>query len=149
MNPKKLLIFTLDELRYALYLPVVEKVFRAVEITPLPRAPAIIYGVVNIQGRIIPVVNVRRRFRLPEREIELDDQMILAHTPRWTVALLADSIDGVKEFHKEDLAPARDLLPGLEYVEGVLKVPNGMVLIHDLDAFLSLDEEEKLDEAMK
>lgn len=59
---------TLDGQRYALSLAQVERVIRAVEITPLPQAPEIITGVINVRGRVIPVVDIRKRFRLPVRE---------------------------------------------------------------------------------
>jgi purine-binding chemotaxis protein CheW len=69
-----LVVFTLDARRYAVPLSTVERIIRAVEITPLPQAPEIVLGVINVQGRIIPVVNTRKRFRLPECDIRLSDQ---------------------------------------------------------------------------
>jgi purine-binding chemotaxis protein CheW len=116
--------------------------------TPLPKAPEIVIGVINIQGRIIPVFNIRRRFHLPEREIELSDQLIIANTARRTVALVVDTVDGVIERLSEEVTPADQVLPRIEYVEGIVKLENGLVLIHDLDKFLSIDEEAKLDEAV-
>jgi purine-binding chemotaxis protein CheW len=73
-------VFTLDEQRYALYLHAVVRVVRIVEITPLPQTPEVIRGVVNVQGQVIPVVDIRKRFQLPEREPELGDQLIIANT---------------------------------------------------------------------
>ncbi len=143
------LVFTLDGHRYALYLPAVDRVFRAVEITPLPKGPEIVLGVVNMQGSIVPVVNIRRRFRLPEREAGPGDQLILAHTSRRPVALLVDSVVEVIEGPGQGIVAAQEFLPRVEHVEGVLKLRDGMVLIHDLDTFLSFDEEERLGEAVK
>ncbi|MCG7849660.1 MAG: chemotaxis protein CheW [ANME-2 cluster archaeon] len=148
-NPDQLVVFTLDENRYALHLSAVERVVRMVEITPLPKAPGIVPGVVNLQGRVIPVINMRRRFHLPEREIELGDQLVIAHTPRRSVAVAADSVSSVVEYSKEKVVEAGKILPGMEYVEGVVKLEDGMILIHDLDTFLSLEEEKMLDNALK
>ncbi|MEE8389724.1 MAG: chemotaxis protein CheW [Anaerolineae bacterium] len=148
-QPKQFVVFGLDEQRYALHLSAVETTLRAVEITVLPKAPEIVLGVINMQGRIVPVVNVRQRFRLPEREIALSDRFIIAHTARRVVALVADSVNGVVERAEHEVIAAEDILPEVEYVEGVIKLQDGMVLIHDLDAFLSLDEEKTLDEAME
>lgn len=66
--------FDLDDHHYALPLTAVERVIRAIEITPLPKAPLIVRGIVNVEGRIVPVVSVRKRFRLPNREIEPRDR---------------------------------------------------------------------------
>ncbi len=143
----KLVVFTLDEQQYALHLSVVHRVVRMVEITPLPKAPEIIHGVIDMQGHIIPVVNIRKRFRLPEREVRMNDQLIIAYTSKRTVAIAADAVESVVEH--TGIVPAEEVVPGLEYVEGVTRLEGGIVLIHDLDRFLSLDEEKLLDDAMK
>ena len=67
----QLVVFALDDQRYALHLSAVDRVVPMVRVTPLPKAPDIVIGVVNVQGRVIPVINMRRRFRLPEREAAL------------------------------------------------------------------------------
>ena len=76
----RLVVFTLDDQRYGLPLSAVERVVPMVDITPLPKAPDIVLGVVDVQGRVIPVVNLRRRLRLPERDIALTDQLVIART---------------------------------------------------------------------
>lgn len=146
--PTPIVVFILDDQRYGLALSAVERVVRVVDVTPLPKAPDIVSGVINVQGRIIPVVNVRRRFRLAEREAALSDQFIIARTSRRPVALVVDSVTGVLECPEGETIPPDAIVPGLEYVAGVVKLSDGMVLIHDLDRFLSLDEERVLHEAM-
>jgi len=147
-RPDLLVVFTLDAQRYAIPLAAIEKVFPTAEITPIPKAPEIVLGVVNIRGRIVPVVNLRRRFRLPEREPEIYDHMIVASTGRRTLAIVVDGAAGVLEIPESEITALRDLLPGTEYVEGVARLPDGLVLIHDLETFLSLEEENLLDRAM-
>jgi purine-binding chemotaxis protein CheW len=115
----------------------------------LPKAPEIILGVVNIRGQVIPVFHIRKRFHLPERDIGLSDHLIVAHTARRTVALVADAVIGVVAHGDEDLAAVERVLPGLEYVEGVMKLDDGLVFIHDLDTFLSLEEEETMEKALE
>lgn len=143
-----LLAVTLDEQRYALHLSSVERVVRAVEITPLPKAPEIVLGVINIQGKVIPVVNVRERFRLPERPLELSDRIIFAHSSRRSVALVVDAVSGVIDCAERDMIAAERIVPRMEYIEGIAKLEDGLILIHDLDRFLSLDEEKRLDNAL-
>jgi len=141
-------VLCLDDMRVALPLPCVERVARVVYLAPLPGAPEIILGAVNIQGRIIPAVNMRRRFRLPDREIILTDQLVVAHTGRRAVALVADAVSGVFEYAEPDIVGAETILPGLEFIDGVVKLSDGLILIHNLDRFLSLEETESLDRAM-
>ena len=148
-DTNQFLVFTLEEQRYALYLSAVERIVRMVEITPLPKAPEIVFGVINVQGQVVPVVNVRKRFRLPEREIDLSDQLIIAHSSRRTVALVADAVSGVVERSEKEIITPEKILPGIAYVEGVVKFEDGMILIHDLEKFFSLEEEAMVDNAME
>ena len=144
----QLVVFGLDEHRYALRLSAVEQIVRVVEITPLPKAPNIILGVVNIHGRIVPVYNIRVRFRLPDREFLLSDHLIVAHTARRTVALVVDTVAGVTTTTDGEVTDANGISPSLEYIEGVVKLEDGLVFIHDLDTFLSIEEEIRLEDAL-
>lgn len=143
-----LVTFALDDQCYALYLSAVERVIPAIEITCLPQAPDVVAGVINIQGRIIPVVNIRKRFNLPVRELMHTDQFIIARTLDRPVAIIADKVHEVIEYSISSQVQADAIVPGLGYVEGVVKLEDGMALIHDLDKFLSLEERHKLDQAL-
>jgi len=148
-KPDRLVVFTLDEQRYALYLSAVERIVRMVEITPLPGAPDIVMGVINLQGLVIPVFNIRKRFGLKNREPDLNDHLIIAKTSRRTVGLVVDEVSGMVEQGAERFVPPEKILPRIEYIEGVIKLEDGMILIHDLDRFLSLEEEKRLNGAME
>ena len=145
----KLVVFSLDEQLFALHLSAVERIVRMVEITPLPKAPEYIMGIINFQGEFIPVANVRRLFNLPERDIELNDQLIIANTSLRTVALWVDSVSDVVERAEEEIFKAEKIFLGVDYVEGVFKFDDGMVLLHDLDKFLTLEEITLLNAALK
>lgn len=144
----QLVVFCLDEQRYALPLAAVERTVHAVEVTPLPDAPPIVLGVIDVQGRVLPVLNIRRRFRLPEREVSPVDQFLIAQTVRRTVALAIDEAQGVIERPESAIVNPAQIVPGLEQIQGVVKLDDGLVLIHDLEKFLSLDEAHALDQAM-
>ena len=144
----QLVVFRLDAQRYALPLTMVDRVVRAAEVTPLPKAPAIVLGAINVQGSVLPVLNVRRRFRIPEREIRPADWFLLARTDRRYVALVIDQSDGVVEISEDDIVVSTQIVPGLEPFPGVIRLDDGLVLIHDLEKFLSLDETRALDVAM-
>ncbi len=143
-----LVVFTLDTQRYAIRLSAVEQVVHAVEVTPLPKSLDIVLGVVNVQGQIVPVIDIRKRFRLPEREIALHNQLILARTSKRSVAIIVDTVNGIEEHRDRDSVAADKILPHMEYLEGIVKMENGLILIHDLDRFLSLEEESALSGAL-
>jgi purine-binding chemotaxis protein CheW len=146
---RKLVTFGLDDRKFALYVSVVQRIVQVVEVTALPKAPEIVIGIINIQGRVIPVFDIRMRFRLPPRDVRLDDRMIIAATEKRTVALMVDSVNDVIEIPEEKIIATEQIFPELEYVEGVMKTEDGMILIHDLERFLSIPEEKALDEALE
>lgn len=148
-TPDPLLAFALDALRFALPLANVERVIHAVAITPLPNAPEVILGVINLGGRLVPVANIRQRFRLPARNMALSDHLVIARTARRPLALVVDAVHGVMPGSAQDDMTLEELVPGLEYVSGIAKTPDGLVLIHDLDRFIALDEEAALQQAMQ
>ena len=144
----QILVFTLDEPRYALNLWTVERVVRAVEITPLPKAPGFITGVINVQGQLVTVVDVRQRLRLPARELSPNDKFILANTSRLSVALVVDEVEGIHELTAQEMVSVEQGLPEVEYIKGMVKLENGLTLICDLDQFLSPAEEQKVEYAL-
>lgn len=144
----QLIVFSIDEQRYALPLSIVERVIRAVEITLLPKAPDMVIGIVNVQGRIIPVVNIRRRFGLREREIDLNDQLVIAYTSKRSIAFVADSVSGVIGIPEKEVVAAEEILPGMGYVKGIVKEDDGMIHILDIDSILSSGEIKSLNDAM-
>lgn len=144
---RSLLIFSLADQRYALPAERVQRVLRAVEVTPLPRAPEAVLGMVNLAGQLVAVIALRRRFGCPERPLRLTDQLILASTAQRTVALLVDETLGLLTPAPADLATAAEIPPGSDLLAGAVKLEDGLVLIHDLDRLLSLAHETALEQA--
>jgi purine-binding chemotaxis protein CheW len=144
-----LLIFNLDEQRYGLRLSAVERVVRAAAITPLPQAPDLVLGILDLQGEVIPVINLRKRFRLPERETRSDDQFIVARTGTIRLALLVDSTEGVLELSDLTLTAPDRIVTGLNYLEAVTRTAEGLILIHDLETLLFPAERELIIAALE
>lgn len=145
----RLLIFKLDDWKCALDISTVDRTYRAVAVTPLPEAPSIIKGVVNVHGSVLPVVNLRVRFQLPAKKLVPSAHFIVAHTLQRPVVLLVDSIEGVVECDEQDIALADAILPGIEHIKGALRLKDGIILIHDLGRLLSIEEEAALERAME
>ena len=148
LDTQQIVVFQLHNQRYALDLEVVERLVRIVEITSIPKAPDIVLGMIDVAGRVIPVVDVRRRFGLPADGTTLSEQIIIARTSKRSVGLVVESTLGILEVSALDLMSSEEILPRLEYIKGVVKLRDGIVLIHDLESFLSLEEERALEESM-
>jgi purine-binding chemotaxis protein CheW len=144
----RLTVFCVSGQRYALPLEAVDRALRAVEITALPQAPAIVLGVIDLAGRILPVLNLRRRLGLAERPLDPADQFLVARTARRPVALAVDAVQDVISVPTAAIVAAAQISGGLGQIQGVAKLADGLVLIHDLEKFLSLDEARALDAAL-
>jgi purine-binding chemotaxis protein CheW len=149
LSKDQIVVFTLDEQLYALPLPAVIKVIHVIEIRHLPKAPEIISGIINVRGRIIPVVDIRKRLGMVVREIDPNDRLIVADTGKREVAILVDSVTGITDLEPKQMARSKNAEPFAEHISGVAKTEDGLILIYDLAGFLSIDEEKNLDLTLK
>jgi purine-binding chemotaxis protein CheW len=139
------LVFMVGEFRHAVSLLVVEKVELAVEVTPFPEAPPAVIGVINRRGQILPVLSMRRRLHLPDRKVAASDRIIVVQSPRRRLALLVDEVVGVRPAERSDFTSAESISDGRGCVAGAVRTEDGIVLIHDLELFLTEEEEKTLD----
>jgi purine-binding chemotaxis protein CheW len=145
----RFVVFSLEERRCALPVDAVREVLPAVEITPLPQAPPVCLGIVDVRGTVLPVVDPRQRFGLPPRELELSDRLVVARSASREVVLRVDAVEGVVAAEDASVIDPAAVVPGLELVRGIVRVAGALVLIHNLDAFLSLEESTALDRALQ
>jgi purine-binding chemotaxis protein CheW len=146
---REVLVFEVEGQRYGLPTTDVRELVRAVSITPLPNAPAVIEGVVNVRGRVVPVLDMRARFRLPARPLDPSDHFIVASAGPRGVILHVDGATHLALIDETSIQPSLTLGPSAAYVAGVAKLEDGLVLIHDLATFLSAAEAASLDEALQ
>lgn len=142
-------VFSLDDRLFALPLSIVERVTRAVAITPLPKTSDFILGVVNLQGRVIPVVNIRKRFSLKDKELDAEQHFLIGKSNERDVAILVDNVMDIVEVPEETYVNQQKITSSMPYISGVIKQEEDMVLVHDLDTLLSTDEIQEVEEAIK
>jgi len=145
---REVLVFEVGGQRYGLPTVDVRELVRAVTITPLPNAPAAIEGVVNVRGHVLPVLDVRSRFRLPAKALDPSDHFIVASAGPRGVILRVDRATHLAFVDEASVQPSQTLGPSATYVAGVAKLDDGLMLIHDLTTFLSAAEAASLDEAL-
>lgn len=144
----QLLLFTLDSSRYAIASASVAEIVRAVAITPLPGAPGVVAGVIDVRGKLVPVFDLRRRFGLPTREVDPADHFIIARTQSRTAALHVDQVLDLVDIDEQSIADPREHVAGAPLVAGVAMAEDGLALISDVEMFLSRAEQDTLDAAL-
>lgn len=148
LRTREVLVFEVAGQRYGLPSGDVLELVRAVTITPLPGASAVIEGVVNVRGRVLPVLDMRARFRLPAKLLEPSDHFIVATAGLRGVILRVDRATHLALVDEASILTPQSLGPNARYLAGVARLEDGMVLIHDVATFLSAAEAESLDEAL-
>lgn len=132
-------VFLVDEQKYALQIDEVERIVRAVEVKPLPQSPPHVLGIINLQGRVIPVINLRKLLRRPERDLRLEDHFIVARSSTITAILPVDAALGSLEVVDTSELPdakARD-----RYLRKIVPVNNEVVYTLDLDRIVLADRD--------
>jgi purine-binding chemotaxis protein CheW len=141
------LVFRLEDRQFAVPLTQVREIVPALTHVPLPRAPSVVLGVIDVRGAIVPVLDVRARFGLGERPTDVSDHFILVGAR--PVALRVDRALEILALAPEDISDASVLARGVGLLRGIARLGTGqLVLIQDLDAFLSSDEVLALEAAL-
>jgi len=144
----QLVTFLIDGTRYAVALSATERAFPMVAASAVPGAPPVVLGAVNIAGEVVPVVDLRRRLGLGPRSYGLGAHLLLLRTSRRPLAVAADEVQGVADIDGRSIAPRETVIPGLGPVAGIAALPDGLLFIYDIEAFLTQDEERQLGRAL-
>ncbi len=149
-----ILTFELGGARCAIFASEVVEVQRAVAMALLARGPPIVEGVIDLRGALVPVLDLRSCLRLPPRALEPSDHLIIARVRRREglgerrVAIRVDRALEIVSVPEPEINRATESIPGAGHLAGSAPLAGGLVLIHDLARFLSLDEERELEQSL-
>lgn len=125
------LVFQLDDRRYAVAMESVERVVRAFAPAPLPKGPEAVLGLLNLHGRVIPLLDLRHIFGLPEKELAARDYFIITAGPAGACAIAADSVPGLTACRTDELLPVGAEAGETGYADRVIKARDGLILVFD------------------
>ncbi len=119
----EILEFLLAQERYGIETRHIREVYPLKELTPLPSTPPFVLGVVNARGRIVPVVDIKTIFGLPDRGLTDLNKLIIVRANGMELGLLADTIAGVRRVPLQGIQPSLPTLSGIraDYLKGVTK----------------------------
>lgn len=142
----KYLTFSLNKENYALEVRYVTEIIGIQQITEVPELPSYIKGIINLRGKIIPVMDVRLRFKKAPREYNDRTCIIVVDIRGVAIGLIVDSVVEVLSIPQSEVVPPPDPSTGFSnrYIKGVGKVGNDVKLILDCEKILNDDELESL-----
>ncbi len=127
---------------YALDIRRIKEVIRPQKVTPVPKSPDFIEGVINLRGMVIPVIDLRRRFGLTRPVDDRKARIVICVVNRKNVGLLVDEATEVCRFGRKDVGPPSPFLggPEAEFILGVCRQEEQLIMLLDLDRLLSEGE---------
>lgn len=142
--------FRVGEGAYGVEISRVKEIIAAGEITRVPETPPFVRGVINLRGRVIPVISLRSLFDLGEGELSAGTRIVVAELGEISVGLEVDSVLEVTRLAPEQVEPPSPLIAGRRggYIKGVAKLKESLLVLLDLDWLLSREEREAVAEAL-
>lgn len=137
---------------YALDILRIKEIIRPQRLTPVPKAPAFIEGVINLRGVVIPVVDLRKRFDQPSAaDSDRRTRVIICALSGKILGLMVDEVAEVRRYSRQEVQPAPKFLKGkgAEFFLGVCRRDEDLVMLLDLERILSSDEKIDLDKIEK
>ena len=143
---KQLVTFSIGEEEFGVDILRVREIIRMLEITRVPRAPEFVEGVINLRGSVIPIIDLRKRFRLLAKENDKDTRIVVISIDNMTVGFIVDSVSQVLRIPANTIEPTPPVVAGVdsEYIEGVGKLEDRLLILLDLDRLLSSEDKEAL-----
>jgi len=144
----QLVVFKMENEEFACSINNVQEVVKMVRVTPLPRSLNFVEGVINMRGEVIPVIDLRKRFELPEAERNDENRIIIVEVQERMVGLIVDSVSEVTRLDNKQIQEAPSQVAGgkTDLITGVGKVDDRMIIILDLDRILTTDEQVALED---
>ncbi len=144
---RQLVVFRLSDGSYALDIQVVREINRLIDITPVPKAPDFVEGIINLRGTIIPVVDLGLRFEMPRTEHSKDTRIVVVESEGHTLGLVVDEVSEVLRIPEDEIDPATNMTTtgiNLDYVTGVGKVGERLILILSPERLFTVEEKARL-----
>ena len=148
-DERQLVVFQLGAELYGCEISRVHEIIRLQSVTKVPRAPAFVEGVINLRGKVIPVVDLRRRFGLPTADHTRASRIVVVEIGDQVVGIVVDGVSEVLRVNSAIVEPPSPVVAGIdsEYLHGIAKLADRLVILLDLDRILAREERRELEVA--
>ncbi|NTW04937.1 MAG: purine-binding chemotaxis protein CheW [Peptococcaceae bacterium] len=135
-NEEQLVIFELNSQHYALPIQETQEIIRMTSITRVPNTSHYIEGIINLRGRIVPVINLNKRLNLPVTEYDDDTRVIVVEHNGQQVGMIVDNVHEVGKLSGEEIEPPSVAGEDVGYLKGVVKKGENLWLLLNLDEII-------------
>lgn len=139
----QLVIFRLADEEFGLEISQVKEIIRLQDITPMPKAPKFIEGVINLRGQIIAVMDLAKRLAVPQVERTEKTRIVIAEMEGETIGLIVDEVPEVLRMNEDMIDPAPEMFESQvhsEFIRGLGKYKERLIILLDVNKILNIDE---------
>lgn len=146
----QLVSFHLADEVYGIEITKVREIILMCDITQVPQTPHYVKGLINLRSTVIPVIDLRARFGMAESELTSESRIMVINVGSKTVGIIVDGVDEVLRISKDQIAPAPPTVAsvGNEYLNGLVKLDDALLILLDIDNLLGEEGAEALEAAM-
>lgn len=143
----QLVVFKLGEEEYGVEITQVQEIIRVMETTRVPKTPGYIKGVINLRGKVIPVIELKKLFGLAKSEVDDQTRIMVVEVQEYTVGMIVDCVSEVLRLPSDAIEPTPPVFSSLsdEYIRGVGKLEDRLLILLDLDKILAVSEMSELE----
>lgn len=146
MEEMQYIIFSLGNEEYGISIMNVEEITEYKESVSVPNTPKFVEGIINLRGEIVPIISLKKRFNIEETEISSEARVIVIGINNKKVGFIVDEASQVLRINEENIEPAPDIVVGVDkqYITGIGKIEDKMVILLDLEYILTDNEKKEI-----
>lgn len=145
---RQVVVFDLNEEAYGVDISQVREIIRMQEITRVPRAPEFVEGVINLRGKVSPVVDLRARFSMPSTERTDEHGIVVVDVDGQDIGMVVDAVTEVSRTPSDSIEPPSSVITtdDSEYLTGIVKTDDKLIILLDIAKVISESEASALEE---
>lgn len=139
---QQIVSFRLADEEYGVDIMRAQEIIMMGQITRMPEVPDYVCGLINLRGHVIPIVDLRKRFHLPVKDNDDSTRIVVVNLQKRTLGMVVDAVTEVLRISVEEIEPPPSSVSGIDhdYIRGIVKRKDKLVILLDIEAILSTDE---------
>lgn len=140
MTKKQIIVFKIERENWALEVLKVQEIIRIVEVTSIPNVPVFLEGIINLRGKIVPVVNLRKIMNLPAGELDINAKIIIVEEKDLYTGFIIDAIEDIIEIETGEVESAGPVSSAKDFIKEIIKIEGKLIFLLNINKVLELGE---------
>lgn len=147
----QLVSFNIGEEEFGVDILRVQEINRMTDVTRVPNAPEYVVGVINLRGKVIPIIDLRLRLGLPKKEYAKDTRIVVVELESRVLGFIVDSVNEVIRINREIAEPPPPMVSGIdsEFITAIGKLQDRLLILLDLNKVIAIKNLKSIEEAVE